>query len=167
MTTEKFIGNTGDVNWLQYGGTLIMKDTDGSLRGVHVDPYGINTGEAEDEYDPCMKWEVSIFCIDKLELTEDNKLVCPVSKTEEWFSDEKSLESIASCIGGSTEDLKAAFTSDDPIRLARAYDDVGSYHGYNNLDTCPDYYTRKEIKDSWFVKLTGKKIDFKRMKRRI
>jgi hypothetical protein len=161
MTTEKFIGNTGDVDWFQYGGTLIMKDTDGSLRGVRVDPWMLNAGEVEDEYDSEMKWEVSIFCIDKLELTEDNKLVCVVSKTKEWFSDEKSLGDIASCIGGSIADLKADFTSDDPIRLAHAYDDVGSYHGYNNLGSYPEYYTREEMKDSWFVKLTGEEIDLR------
>ena len=161
MTTEKFIGNTGDSDWLQCGGTLIMKDTDGSLRGVHIDPWMLDVGEVEDEYDPEMKWEVSTFCIDKLELTEDNKLVCPVSKTEEWFSDEKSLGDIASCTGSSIEDLKAAFTSDNPFTLACAYDGSASCYGYSNLDTYPEYYTREEMKDSWFVKLTGEEIDLR------
>ena len=153
MTTEKYLGNTGDINWVEYGGTLVMQDTDGSLRGVHVDPWMLDSGEASGEFDPKMKWEVSIFCITQLELTADNRLVCPVSKTEEWFSDDATLGSIASCLGSSIEDLKKAFTSNDPFTLACAYDDLAICHGYVNLNCSPEMLTRSQLAWSWFGRL--------------
>jgi len=153
MTTEKFIGNTGDIDWINHGGTLIMQDINGDLRGVNVNPWMLDCGEAEGEFDPKMRWEVTVFCLDKLKLRDDGKLVCPLSDTEEWFSDEKSLKDISSCVGSSVEELKEWFTSDSPYARAQAYDSVASYHGYINLDCSPEMLTRVQLAYSWFARL--------------
>jgi len=159
MTKErKFIGNIGDVDWLQHGGTLIFQDEDYSCEAVNIDPYRTHTGEAEDEYDPCMKWEIHSFSLERMLILGDNSLVDAHYGSVAWFSDK--IEDIASCVGRKPEELRDAFTSHDPFVLSNAYSDVGSYYGYNNLDTYPEYLDRAEMKER-FETITGEEIDLR------
>ncbi len=59
-----------------------------------------------------------------------------VSKYKEWF--QESLGDIARCHGVSTKELVEMLCSEDPRTLAQAYEMIGGYHGYINLDQYPD-----------------------------
>ena len=151
----EYIGNIGDVNWLEYGGTLIFQDGD-RLEATHVDPWMIDAGEVEDEYDPNMKWEVFNYTLDKMQI-QDGKLVDEYGH-DDWWTDEETLASIASFVGQEVEELKQSFTSDDPMELAWAYEAIGMHHGFIELDPYPQMLTREEMKNR-FEKITGEEID--------
>jgi hypothetical protein len=56
------------------------------------------------------------------------------------------MDAVASCAGTTKEALEQQFCSDDPLERARAYRDVGEYHGWDNLDEYPlTGLTRAEV----------------------
>ena len=155
MRERKYIGNIGDISWLQHDGMLIFQDADG-FEAVNVCGWKLHCGEAEDEYDPEMEWEVHSFELEKMLLLEDGSLVDARCGSKAWFSDE--IEDIASCTGEDADELRSSFTSDDPFVLAHAYESLGGYYGYCNLDLYPEYLNREEMKDR-FEDITGEEID--------
>jgi hypothetical protein len=105
------------------------------------------------------KFMVYRFSLDKLKLVpEGNKAYLvpgrydeswphPLKSYEEWFA--KDLKSVARSIGGDEMDLAKAFTSDDVQDRASAYEPVGGYHGFDNLDSDPRDLTEKELNKRW------------------
>lgn len=94
------------------------------------------------------------FMLERLKLVEhhDRKLYLvsehwredwphPVHQYEEWFVD--SLDDIASSIGSTRKALVEALISADPQHRAVAYEAIGGYHGFINLDHDP------RTVDSW------------------
>jgi len=59
----------------------------------------------------------------------------PASMYREWFDD--SLSSVAESVGRSKDSIVSDLTSEDPIVRSGAYLDIGSYHGFANLDAYP------------------------------
>ena len=60
----------------------------------------------------------------------------------EWFSGD--LGAVADCCGMDLDDLTDSLCSTDPVRLARAYQAIGDYHGWANLDAYPWTMTQAE-----------------------
>jgi len=64
-----------------------------------------------------------------------------------WFAD--SLDEVASTMGINVDDLITLFLSNNPIDRAQAWRMIGDYHGFDNLDSYPEYYTRKEVESRY------------------
>lgn len=71
----------------------------------------------------------------------------PVKDYEEWFASD--LEEVARFTGSTVKELVAGFTSADPTKRARAYEEVASYHGYANFDTEPREINEPELDERW------------------
>lgn len=64
----------------------------------------------------------------------------------EWFQTcHGGLQAVADSIGSSLADLVADLCSDDPRRLASAYEAIGGYRGYENFDSYPQEWTEHEF----------------------
>lgn len=143
MSTQQpewdFIANLGDNHPIQYGGYFIFRDKT-----------GVYTEEAEylviiNEDTPQAYHAIYRFILDRLSLHnghlipfgfhERTNLPHPIEKYTEWFDDD--IEKIASFIGITPDELRAQFTSADPLQRAHAYRAIGEYHGYDNLDSYP------------------------------
>jgi len=71
----------------------------------------------------------------------------PLAKYEEWFA--KDLELVAKSAGVDPLELATMFTSKDPQVRARAYMNVGGYHGFENFDTEPRHINEPELDKRW------------------
>ncbi len=67
----------------------------------------------------------------------------PLSTYVPWFA--KHLESVASSVGETIEDLTAQLCTDDPAMLARAYESIGGHSGFNNFDDPGEEWTENEF----------------------
>lgn len=118
------------------------------------------------------KWEIRRFDIDRCTfingVLSDNKFhpehsawwANPENKREEYVV----LGDIASYVGEPIGDLLQAFCSDDPLVRARAYESLGDYHGFDNLDSDPlIIYSLKEMEDRYKEEL---KLDKERKNER-
>lgn len=132
----KLIDQLGDVNPLEYGGYFIYEDT----TGVYA-PEGEKLAVVGENGPTHTAWR---FPLDKCHFTKDgalgdNKFHPDLSV---WFND--GLQAVAGFICAKLEDLKADFCSDDILARARAYEAIGEYHGFDNLDSYPLVMTRHE-----------------------
>jgi hypothetical protein len=117
----KFVANLGDVNLLDYGGLFVYVDT----TGVYP-PEAVKLIASEDDFSATVEYR---FVLENLTLE---------TITSEWFY--SSLPEIASYIGSTTDALIASLLSSDPSIRARAWEAIGSYHGFLNLDQYPTEY---------------------------
>lgn len=145
MSTQpvwKYLANLGDATPLLYGGLF-----------VYTDETGVYPPEAElllepaDDIDvdsPKARWTVFRFILEPCTyingVLSDNKYH---PNKAAWFA--KDLPSLASFIGMELETLISLFTSADPCQRAHAWQSVGDYWGFDNLDSYPEKYTRAEI----------------------
>jgi hypothetical protein len=60
----------------------------------------------------------------------------------------KSLGDVARSVGSTVEDLIEALCCEDPGTRAEVYEAIGSYHGYDNLDSYPAEWTAHEF-EQW------------------
>lgn len=71
----------------------------------------------------------------------------PLPDYEEWFI--KSLKEVASFVSSSVNDLIAAFCSKNVMDRAGAYEAIGSYHGFENLDSYPQTMPESKLNARW------------------
>lgn len=144
----KFIANLGDANPLEYSGLFVF-----------IDETGVYSPEAKRLLSPEYSgktdiWELRTFtltpCIlDPMGFISDNKYH---PHYPAWFGKVKELESVASFQGLKMETLRSMFLSNDICERARAYEAIGNYYGWDNLDEYPLYLCRDQAKA--VVKLT-------------
>jgi hypothetical protein len=152
--TWKFLANLGDADPVDYGGYFIYRDTT-----------GVYTEEAEKlfEQENPDKWTVYRFSLDRLKQVKDGEKTYlvplaydsswshPVASYDEWFHER--LEEVASFVGQSLQELRESFCSEDPRVRAFAYEAIGEYHGFENLDSYPLTFTsRKEVEARYATK---------------
>ena len=65
----------------------------------------------------------------------------------QWIS--RNLSGAASSADMDPDELRELFCSDDPIKLAQAYETVAGCHGYENFDSYPIELSRKELDERW------------------
>lgn len=152
----KFIANLGDRNPLDYGGYFIFVDQTGvyAPKGELLDID--NDGEVDETK---LTYTVHRFDLDKCTyidgILSDNKYHPdhPV-----WFATPEPerverpqgiLVNIASFCGMPADQLITMFTSHDPLARAEAYRSVGSYHGFDNLDSYPLKLNRVEAEERY------------------
>jgi hypothetical protein len=138
----KYIANLGDVSPIEYGGFFVYEDE----TGVYA-PEAELLLEPSDDIDfdsPKARWEVRRFCLEKCTyqngILSDNQFHPDHAA---WFAN--SLQSIADTMGMEKTELLTLFLSDDARDRAIAWRCVGEYHGWDNLDEYPTYFTRAEI----------------------
>lgn len=67
----------------------------------------------------------------------------PIHQYEEWFIAD--LADVASFIDGTEDDLIEGLISDDVNDRAAAYESIGGYHGFDNLDQYPHDLSEREF----------------------
>lgn len=140
------IQSFGDVNFIDYGGQLLIEGEDGDLFLEIIE-------EPEDEEDGT--WTIYRTDIDKLKVVHkygkdflvDSKYKSdwphPVSAYEEWFS--KYIDEAASTMDIDPDELINMLCSNDPIDRAEAYIVLGSYFGWYEFDQYPLHLSREEV----------------------
>lgn len=112
------VGTIGDVNPLDYGGGIVYRDKVGAL--------SLEWYEPEDEDN------------------EDSPITCYRVDLDHGAESWMALGAVAKTCDESELELRAAFDSPDPVRLAHAFWSVAMYHGWHNLDSDPLTLTRAE-----------------------
>lgn len=142
----RFIVNLGDASPLDHGGYFVYEDTTGV--------YGFEAERIEPNDNGTI--EVHRVCLDRLrEVRENDRLYLvpykyektwphPLSAYVEWFAED--LESVASYVDRTLEDLREALCSADGIKRAEAYRAIYDYQGWVNGDESPMTLTRSEAK---------------------
>jgi hypothetical protein len=65
------------------------------------------------------------------------------------------LKGVADFVGQTEEDMIASFCSEDPRLRAMAWQAVGDYHGFENIDDYPLRLTRAEAEERYGKELDG------------
>lgn len=138
--TWKFVANLGDVSPLDHGGLFIFVDETG-VYAPEIEKLERITDDDCDECDDRYRVYRTVCepCTHIDGILSDNRFHSAYSA---WFADE--LGQIASFVGLDTEALIEHFTSAEPIKQALAWQAVGDYHGWDNLDNYPLELSRAE-----------------------
>jgi len=101
------------------------------------------------------RFQVFRFSLDRLKVT-DGYLVNeryakdwphPVHQYEEWFA--RDLDQVANSVGATKKSLIRGLCAIDPRTRAAAYEAIGGYHGYMNLDQYPLEMDEDELDARW------------------
>lgn len=152
----ELITNLGDVHPLDYGGYFIYRDT----TGVYTEE-GEKLFVDDGENDNAAKYTIHRFILDRCEqVSKDGKtflvpfgfgsrtdLPYAIETYDEWF--DKHLDEIAEFMEQSIEETREAFCSADPVIRAFAYQAIGDYFGYDNLDDYPLFLTKAEAEERY------------------
>lgn len=124
----QLIDNLGDANPIDHGGLFVYRDTTGVYmeEAELLQPIDSERGEPE-------TWYAWRFLLDRCTFVNgvlsDNKYHPECSA---WFA--KEIGAVASMNGKTSDDMIDDLCSDDPRRRAFAYEAIGNYWGFNNLD---------------------------------
>lgn len=143
--TWKLLANLGDVNPIDHGGMLVYEDTTGVYppEAVLIEPIDDERGNDSD------RWIVYRFPLERCTFVNgvlsDNPFhpelpawfATPESRKTERPQDTTYLSSVASSMSMEAGELIEALCSDHLIERAAAYQAIGDYHGYINLDHDP------------------------------
>lgn len=135
------IENLGDVNPVEYGGFIVLKDTTGVYSPEVVVMESLDSLE-----EPIT---VSRICLEKCYpigegQVSDNKFH---KADPAWFSDE--LESVASLMGITVKELISNLTSNDEIERANGYYCLVGYFGTFAFDQYPREMSYEEATEFW------------------
>lgn len=148
----KYVGNIGDASPFDFGGFFVFVDE----TEVYPPEAEVLHEEGENEYGEPVRWTVYRFvlenCTYRNGILSDNQFhpdePAWFAKTEEEHKERPQdtcyLLNLAKQLDMSVEDFAAMFCSVDPLERARAWREVGEYHGYNNLDEYPLEFTNRE-----------------------
>ena len=147
----EFITNLGDVSPLDHGGLFLYKD---------------KTGVYEPELERCEPIENGKFLIHRVSLERykrlDKYLVSiayndswpnPAPQYQPWFKDR--LQEIDESRDCYEEEIIEELCSDDPKKLASAYEAIYNYLGWDNGDSYPLTITREEAEKRYQNELRG------------
>lgn len=146
---RKLLTNLGDVNFTTYGGFLVFQGEQEPEVEI-VDTWRLDTGDADDENDPDMRWDIYRFPIEKLD-------------ENDWWWDR--LDQAADSVEMDEDELKELLTSDDPIERAIGYQALVGYFGAHEFDSYPLELNAEEMEKRYPGliepgELTGEDEDF-------
>lgn len=125
----KEVAQLGDVNWIEEGGLFVYQDETG-VYPPEIEKLRVETTAGRDHWashrcilEPCTFADG---------ILSDNKFH---PRTAAWFADK--LEGVASYIGQPLDELVLWFLSTNLTERARAWEAVGDYFGWENLDSQP------------------------------
>ena len=131
----------GDVDFLEYGGQLLLQGKDGDEWVEVIEP------PCEDDLarlaSVVLRWTVYRFEPERLKwvrgylvpLAYESGWPQPLHLYEEWFGNR--LDYVAESMDLDLEDFQKAFASEDACVRARAWIEVGHYFGWHELDHYP------------------------------
>jgi len=122
------IGNLGDANPLDYEGLIVYELWDDDLYYVEAEYWNAP------EYDSGPYW-VYRFSV-------ENDVFMDLSWVKDW-------DRVARYAGILPVEFWRAARSRDPLDRAQVYRIVGEYHGWENIDSDPEKYTREEMEKRW------------------
>jgi hypothetical protein len=142
----KLVAQLGDVHPIDYGGHFVFEDE----TGVYPPEAEILLVQDDTNGEPT-EWLAYRYSLDKLAMVDGylvnarfvgrDDLPHPIASYDEWFH--RDLDGCAANISTDTETLRRMFCSDDIRERARAYEFIGGYHGFDNLDGYPLAYTSR------------------------
>jgi len=143
----EFVANLGDAHPLDYGGYFVYRDT----TGVYEEEAEF-WNEPDEEDGPITVYRIMLERKKMVgpylvPLRYDPSWRHPVEQYDEWFH--KDLADVAESVGLEKEAIEEMLCSGDPIKRANAYWMIGQYHGWENLDSYPETYTRREAKQRY------------------
>jgi hypothetical protein len=120
--------NLGDANPLDYGGHIVYRvhDPKNDTRWVTGEYWDEPVDDAYRVY----RWDI------------EKDVVKDLDWVDEW-------DAIAASIGMPLENLMRMARSEDTLDRAQVYEMVGRFHGFENLDSYPDTFTREEMEKRW------------------
>jgi hypothetical protein len=126
----KLVGRIGDCNPINYGGGYIFVDKTGRYCPEAEWIYPVNTDKDESPVDVYRYLLEDCTYVDGV--LSDNKYH---PEHHAWF--EESVGAMAESFGEEKEWMIEKFCSDDPMERAFAWEEVGQYWGWENLDGYP------------------------------
>lgn len=135
----KILDNLGDRHPLDYGGLIVYRVRDTKKSGPHnswveadfwYEPLEVDRDDPEKD-----QYEVYRFTIEP-----------DVFKELSWVG---AWDHVAESAGIPDEELLRMGQSGNPLDRARVYEAVGRMYGFENLDSYPERYTRKEMEKRW------------------
>ena len=133
---HKFIANLGDVNFIEYGGFLVLEDKDGdAFVEVVQEPY---EGEA--------RWTIYRFDLDKVVRTEDED-GCFRPPIWCWFKNGV-VPACDSC-GESPQEFWRLIGSESATDRALAYQILVGYFGPEEFDPYPLKLSKREVTERY------------------
>lgn len=124
----KEVAQLGDVNWIEEGGLFVYEDTTGVYPPEMCKVFFMRSSTPT--------WDIRRVilepCTFQNGVLSDNKFH---PDKPAWFAE--GLEGVASYIGQPLDELVLWFLSSDLMLRARAWEAVGNYHGWDNLDAYP------------------------------
>lgn len=152
----KMIANLGDEDPFNHGGYFIYKDETGVYPEEAVKLVIENESEQDVDLLFYTEYRFILDCCTYINgILSDNKFhpehpawfAQPEKKKRRRPQDTTYLSNVAECVDWQPRDgMPAAFCSADPCERARAYEAVGDYHGWENLDNYPRTgISRKEV----------------------
>lgn len=145
--TFTVIGNYGDVNFLDYGGKLHVKRSDGypdELELIHL------TGE-KDDVEQYLVYTIVLERAKKVWSGSDRAAhnrhysVGLKKCSREWFATKDAIVAIAESMGIGWKDLYRLIMSSKPEKLAQGYSILVDYYGEYEFDQYPCTFTREEL----------------------
>jgi hypothetical protein len=147
------IANLGDVNYLVYGGRLVLAPTEDN-----PDP-SVEVIDPPPEDEVAIGWHIYRFDLEPLKVVEqDNTMYLvpaawdeswphPLASYDEWFH--KDLAAVASSTGMDVQKLREGFCSDNLVARAVSWCALGDYHGFNELDHYPLHLSEHEAHERY------------------
>lgn len=130
--TWKMVANLGDVDYITYGGTLVYTDTT-----------GVYPAEAEIIVPVQDVWIVYRYILDRCTyingILSDNRFH---PELPAWFAD--NLDAVCTTYSVELDDVIEQLCSENPVERAGAYQMIGEYHGWDNLDNYPLTFNHRD-----------------------
>ncbi len=138
----KFVANLGDVNPIQNGGLFVYIDETGVYdpEMTKICPIDNETGKCECE----IRRVILEKCTFENGILSDNKYH---KDKPAWFS--TGINSVPRFGGYITATFIGYLTGDDIINRAIAWQLIGDYFGWDNLDSYPEFMTEDEINERY------------------
>jgi hypothetical protein len=143
------IANIGDATPLLHGGAFVLVDK----RGCYDPELLVLQPEGSDRYGDPTSWKrFTILCERLTAIKGQEGEYIALSDNPfhvdhpAWFGTEKDLQSLASFIGTSVQELVLEATSSNPVHRARFYQRLFDCHGPVNFEAEPEEMSRKEAK---------------------
>lgn len=127
------LGNLGDQNPFDYGGFIVYRVRDTDKTGPHS-----RWIEAEYWFEP--ETETSDYEVYRWTIASD------VFKDLNWVG---AWDDVADCAGIKYDEFMKLGRSPNPLDRAVVYEAVGRYHGFENLDSYTETFTREELEGRW------------------
>jgi hypothetical protein len=134
---RKLLANLGDVNFVEYGGSIVFEDIDGC---IYLENYNPETGEVY-TLEPDKLWEHEGHLLFQ-NPAASRALPYPLKRYTAWF--DGYLQSISATVGMGIEGLRSLLTNENVKVRARGYECVAQTLGWFEFEQYPLHLTQEQ-----------------------